>query len=120
MTAARRALLLSAIVPAFAALSGCSLYDRIFGIGGSTRLLQIQSISLLSDHPVNAAVPTGDAVLGSTGTIRFTAMGTFLVVGTTTLTTSDVSSAVVWESSAPQIALPGADGKVMAHGSSGV
>ena len=116
-----RTIALLALVALTAALTGCSVYDQVFGTGSSSRtILTAQSISLRSDHPANAADPTGAAVIGSNETIRFTAIGTFSVNGSATLTTNDCSSGVVWTSSNPAVAIPGADGRVMAHGTSGV
>src|SRR4051812_17700424 len=111
---------LLALVTSTTALTGCAVYDDVFGTGGSKRtILTAQSISLRSDHPANPSDPTGPAVIGSNETIRFTAIGTFTVNGTATLTTNDCSAGVVWTSSSRAVALPGADGRIMAHGTAG-
>lgn len=115
-----RRIALLALLASTAALTGCAVYDDVFGTGSSKRtILTAQSISLSSDHPASAGDPTGPAVIGSNDTIRFTTLGTFTVNGTATLTTNDCTAGVVWTSSNPSLALPGADGRVMAHGSAG-
>lgn len=117
----RRVALLALATGLLAVTAACSDLDNLLGInqGSKAVLLKIQSISLRSDHPANAAAPTGPAVIGSNDIIRFQAIGTFLIVGTMNLQTNDVSGGVIWTSSAPTVAIPGADGRVAAHGTSG-
>lgn len=121
--AARRAALL-AVAAAALATAGCSSitteFDNLFGIGSSkANVLIIQSMQLRSDRPSVISDPTSPVVLGSNDTVRFTAVGTFLIEGTLTTQTNDVSAGVVWASSNPGFALPGSDGRVAARGSAG-
>lgn len=116
-----RKITLLALAASLVAAVGCTSINDLLGTGGgSTRkVLTLQSISLRSDQPANPADPTGPATISSNGSVRFSAIGTFLVGGTLTLQTNDVSAGVVWTSSNPELALPGADGRVVAHGSAG-
>ena len=118
----RNALLLLAVTFSAVTLAGCSTFDDLLGINSSSKtiILTPKSISLRSDSPANAADPTGAAVIGSAGTVRFTVIGTFSVNASATLQTNDVSAGVVWQSTNPTLALPGADGRVVGHGSAGV
>lgn len=103
-----------------AASAGCETIDDLLGRGGGSAgdTLRLQSIAIVSDHPVDPLTPSGPAVATSAGVVRFTATGTFLNLDNDETLTRDVSSAVLWKSTAPAIAQPGSDGRA-AVGSAG-
>ena len=99
---------------ALTATAGCSFsqVENFFGFKKSgPTTLQLISIAIQSDHPVDPLSPAGPAaaVLGTS--VRFTCIGTFEQVDKpSVLTTADVTSSVIWDSSDPHVAQPGADG----------
>jgi hypothetical protein len=110
-----------ALTAAAMGASGCAQYDKLFNpSSGGGQTLELQSISVKTDHPVTPSDPTGPAVASSGQIVQFTATGTFLILGSATLTTNDVTNAVLWVSTAPDIALPGSDGRVLAGASGGI
>ena len=107
----RRALRL-ALLAVTTGVVGCSDLQNLFGITKTTPdVLRLSGITILSDHPVAPGSPGGDAsaVLGTT--VRFTAVGSFMNVSKgNALSSSLVTGSVLWTSSVPGVAFPGADG----------
>lgn len=101
--------------------AGCDAVDELLGRGGADRAdrLRLQSIEIISDHPVDLGNPEGDAVLTSAGTIQFTAVGTFINIDANNAEVEqDVTPGVVWTSTDPTL-FPGADGRIVVTGTAG-
>ena len=99
---------------ALIATAGCEAVDELLGRGSSNQdTLRLESIALTTDHPVDPNTPGGAALATNGAIVRFIATGTFVnVKDAGDVSELDISSAVVWTSSVPAFALPGADGRV--------
>ena len=101
------------------ATAGCTTLEDFFGLKKSApTTLQLVGISIASDHPVNPLAPGGPAAAALGTAVRFTCTGTFEDVNKpSVLTTADVTSSVIWDSSDPLVAQPGADGAAFTNSS---
>lgn len=117
----RTSLSLLTLAAGSVAVVGCTQIQDTLGISSSDKrtILTLQSIELRSDHPATPGAVTGPAVAGTNQIVRFTAIGTFQVDSGATTETNDVSAGVVWTTSDPGYAFPGADGRLVTPGSAG-
>lgn len=115
-----RLLLASALLAVAAGTAGCDQFNDLLGIGRkSPDRLQLQSLSLWSDHPEDLAEPTGNAVATTSGVVQFLVTGTFLNLDQLGVTVErDVTGAVLWTTTDPTL-IPGGDGRLAVTGSSG-
>jgi hypothetical protein len=100
-----------------AAATGCEVVEDLLGTGGgpdNADRLVLQSITLESDHPAVAGEVQGAAVGTSGALVRFEATGHFVNIddGDAPVDRS-VNGGVLWQSSAPLVAQPGSDGRVL-------
>ena len=117
----RPRLALLALSSTLLVVGGCDVVDGIFGgsqKGDRRDTHVLQAIRVETDHPIDVAVPGGAAVATDGELVRFSAIGDFINIDENDEPLSrPVTASVVWESSAPQMALPGADGYVTVLGS---
>ena len=117
---ARRALLAATLCGALAAgASGCDVIEDVFGGGGAAEEdeLQLNAITIESDHPEVPGSPSGAAVASNGELVRFIAIGHFLNLDEDNQQEDHpVTGSVLWTSSNPALAQPASDGRVIVTG----
>lgn len=112
--------LTSALLVLLAASAGCDAVDELLGRNDSdVETLRLEGLAITTDHPADPNVPGGAALATNGAIVRFTATGTFRNLDTDATLEQDVSSAVIWSSTDPSFALPGADARVAVRTTTG-
>lgn len=107
----------SILLAAACTLAGCTVVEDLLGTGtGQTHAdrLILQSLELESDHPAVAGELTGAATATNGALVRFNVTGHYINIDEDDAPVErTITGSVLWTSSAPDIALPGSDGRVL-------